>query len=99
MAPRIGDMTAIATSATVVIVANRAVATPGARPAAATEEKNSGNTAVMTVDQNAELAQSYIAHARTSRRSRPSLLRSDIGTRMSRAGFCHEPRSLRRTPP
>ena len=58
-------------TAIVVAHANRAVATAGGRPAAATALKNGGNTAVMTVDWNAEFAQSYIAQARSSGRFRP----------------------------
>ena len=65
-------MTATIPTAIVVAQAYRAVAMAGARSAAATAAKKSGNTAVMMVVWNAELAQSYIAHARSSRRSRPS---------------------------
>src|SRR3954471_4760416 len=71
MAPRIGPRTAVIATATVVAHAKRAVAIAGGRRAAATALKNGGNTAVMTVDWNAELAQSYIAHARSSGRFKP----------------------------
>jgi hypothetical protein len=40
-------------------------------PAAATALKNGGNTAVIMVDWNPELAQSYIAQARSSGRLSP----------------------------
>ena len=71
MAPRIGPSTAVIVTAIVVAQANRAVAIGAGSPAAATALKNGGNTAVMTVDWNAELAQSYIAQARSSGRLRP----------------------------
>ncbi len=63
-----------------VAAVKRAVATTGGRSPAATEEKNSGKTATTTVDQKAELAQSYIAHARTSRRSSPRRARRRLNT-------------------
>src|SRR5918994_2251159 len=56
-------------SAIVVVAANRAVASVD--PSAANSLKKGGKTAVITVDWNAELAQSYIAHARSSGRFRP----------------------------
>src|SRR6266850_5119175 len=71
MAPRIGPRIAVIVTAIVVAHAKRAVATGGGSPAAATALKNGGKTAVMTVDWNAEFAQSYIAHARSSGRLRP----------------------------
>src|SRR2546423_4148529 len=71
MAPRTGPRTAITATAIVLAHAKRAVATDGARPAAATSLKNNGKTAVMIVVWKAELAQSYIAQARSSRRWRP----------------------------
>ena len=63
-------------TAIVVAHAKRAVATGAGMPAAATALKNGGNTAVMTVDWNAEFAQSYIAQARRSGRLRPMRSRS-----------------------
>ena len=54
-------------------------------PAAAYSLKNGGNTAVMTVVQNAEFAQSYIAQARSSGRSRPSRASSPVIVRTSSA--------------
>src|SRR6185503_19103268 len=71
MAPRMGPSTAVMATAIVVAHANRAVATAGGNPAAATALKNGGNTAVMIVDWKEEFAQSYIAHARSSGRLRP----------------------------
>jgi hypothetical protein len=64
-------------TAIVVVHAKRAVAVAGGRPDAATSAKNSGNTAVMIVDWNGELAQSYIAQARSSGRLSPSRCDSD----------------------
>ena len=69
-------MTATIVTAIVVAQANREVATVGGRPAAAYSLKNGGKTATMTVDQNAELAQSYIAQARSSRPSQARCARA-----------------------
>jgi hypothetical protein len=66
-----GPSTATMATAIVVANANLAVATGGGRSAAATAAKKSGKTAVMIVVWNAELAQSYIAQARSSRLWRP----------------------------
>src|SRR5688500_352847 len=71
MAPSAGPSTAMIVTAMVVAHANRVVACTGDRPAAAKSLKKRGNTAVMTVDQNADYAQSYIAQARSSGRWRP----------------------------
>ena len=64
-------MTATIVTASVVAQAKREVATVGGRPADAYSLKNGGKTATMTVVQNAELAQSYIAQARSSGRPNP----------------------------
>ena len=63
----------MATIVTAIVVAHayRAVATAGGRSAAATDAKKSGKIAAMTVDWNAEFAQSYMAQARSSGRFRP----------------------------
>src|SRR5262245_15407845 len=58
-------------TAMVVAHAKRPVATAPGSCAAATDAKNGGNTAVITVLWKPELAQSYIAQARSSGRSRP----------------------------
>src|SRR5471032_1794099 len=97
MAPRIGAITAVIVTAIVVAHAKRAVASGAAIPAAlATALKNGGNTAVMTVDWNAEFAQSYIAHARSSGRLRPMRERKFIrtsGARPIRAAANRRPRN------
>ena len=72
-------------TASVVAQAKREVATSAGSPAAAYSLKNGGNTATMTVVQNAELAQSYIAQARSSGRPRPSRARSPIIQNVLRA--------------
>ena len=72
-------------TAIVVAQANRAVATAGGRPAAATALKNGGKTAVMMVIWNAEFAQSYIAQARSSGRSRPRRSSARLMVRTSSA--------------
>src|SRR5262245_31184753 len=71
MGPSTGPRPEVSATAIVVGPANRSVATAAGTPAAATALKNGGNTAVMTVDWNAEFAQSYIAQARSSGRLRP----------------------------
>src|SRR5688572_31720560 len=67
-------MTATIVTASVVPHAKRDVATAGSSPADAYSLKNGGKTATMTVHQNAELAQSYMAQARSS--GRPSPIRA-----------------------
>ncbi len=64
-------MRATIVTARVVPQAKRDVATSAGSPAAAYSLKNGGNTATMTVVQNAEFAQSYIAQLRSSLRWRP----------------------------
>src|SRR5213593_4756668 len=87
MATRIGPRTAITATAIVVAHAKRAVATAGGRPAAATSLKNNGKTAVMIVVWNAELAQSYIAQARSSGRWRPRRASTASGFRLRASGL------------
>jgi hypothetical protein len=68
------------TSATVFTVASRWVAPLSAIPAPATFTKKMGKTATMMVVCTADVAQSYIAQARSSGRSRPRRARRwDIG--------------------
>jgi hypothetical protein len=69
-------MSATIVTASVVPHAKREVAAAGSSPAAAYSLKNGGKTATMTVHQNAELAQSYIAQARSSGRPNPRRARS-----------------------
>src|SRR5207244_4253727 len=65
-------------SAIVVVAARRRVASPGDRCAAATAVKYTGKIAVTIVVAKLEFAQSYITHARSSRRFRPRRCSSDM---------------------
>ena len=78
-------MRATIVTARVVPHAKRDVATSGGSPAAAYSLKNGGNTATMTVVQNAEFAQSYIAQARSSGRPNPSRANSPAIQKVLRA--------------
>src|SRR5690349_12309048 len=73
MAPRSGEARAIAARVQVLMFAHAWVAAAPSRPAVrATLAKKIGKTAVMMTACIAEVAQSYIAQARSSGRWRPS---------------------------
>src|SRR5690348_9097229 len=88
-APSIGASRAMIASPIVVAMLKRAVAVERGSPDAATAEKKIGKMAVTTTTIIAELAQSYMAHARSSGRSRPRRARrlEGIGGMLPRPGL------------
>src|SRR5262245_52643929 len=82
-------MTATITPASVVAQAKRVVASTGVRPVAAYSLKKGGTTATITVVQNAELAQSYMAQARSSPRDNPRRLSQVPFMRVSMSDYEH----------
>ena len=81
MAPSSGEATAMMARAIVVASASRPVACSGLASVASASAKYGGNSADTTVVMNTELAQSYMAQARSSGRPRPILANTPTALR------------------
>ena len=106
MAPRNGASTAMRMAPIVFALPHHCEACGGVKCPAATFTKKIGKTAFVMVVWNDEMAQSYIAHARSSRRCNPSALRKPVrgragvmtclvkGSVLKQISVCADPRPV-----